>query len=177
MTDIDGDKRLQTDCRQCVGLCCIVLPHRAGAGFPAAKVPDWPCSHLDEGFRCRIHDSLAQHGYTVCPRYDCRGAGVLVSRFLEPGPAEQIAEQAERLEDFRQLSRLHQVIWALMSVDQPGAEALRGELLGVSEAYERLGIFKMTQSAQAELARNAGLIEDILNGYSTNVESENDEQA
>lgn len=158
--------RYETDCRRCRGLCCITFGHEVVNGFPEAKPADQPCRHLRAGTRCGVFPTLEEEGYTVCRAYDCNGAGPLVSAWVDTdGTGVEITDTAGaagRLEDFRQLSRLHMLVAALS--EEAGGEAarLRDALDGVSAVYERAGVFHIDAAAQAALRRNESLMDNML---------------
>ena len=91
MTDPD---LLRGDCSRCIGLCCVALSFDRGPYFAFDQPAGDSCRHLSAEHRCRIHERLAQSGMTGCARFDCLGAGQLVTamfRGLTPGdsPATQ----------------------------------------------------------------------------------------
>ena len=70
---------LEADCSRCVGLCCIALRLDRADGFGHDKLAGDACHHLDQNFRCRIHDRLEDLGYEGCDAFDCLGAGQRVT--------------------------------------------------------------------------------------------------
>ncbi len=74
--------RLQADCENCFGLCCVALPFAASADFAIDKDAGKPCENLQSDFRCGIHNSLRQRGFRGCTVYDCFGAGQKVPNYL-----------------------------------------------------------------------------------------------
>src|SRR3569623_959265 len=85
MTDPD---LLRGDCSRCIGLCCVALSFDRGPHFAFDKPAGEACRHLSADHRCRIHDRLAPSGMVGCVRFDCLGAGQLVTamfRGLTPG--------------------------------------------------------------------------------------------
>lgn len=79
------DPVLAPDCSRCLGLCCVALPFSRGAEFPEDKPAGRPCRHLSKDFRCAVHDRLAATGWRGCVRYECFGAGQLVSQVTYAG--------------------------------------------------------------------------------------------
>jgi len=88
---------LRPDCSACKGLCCILFPFDADQGFGFDKAAATACPNLDQQFRCRIHATLAEQGFSGCCSYDCHGAGQYVTAVLGLGAdwhcsAETLAE-------------------------------------------------------------------------------------
>jgi hypothetical protein len=164
------EQRYRADCGRCRGLCCIVFGHLPANGFPADKSPDRPCRHLRPDYRCGVFPTLETEGYTVCRAYDCRGAGPLVSAWIDADglgrspndTVEDTVAAADRLEDFRQLSRLHILLAAAPRKAGADAAWLCRALDAVSLRYERTGQFEISDDARAALRRNEGLIADLL---------------
>jgi len=158
--------RLQADCTRCRGLCCIVFAHETGNGFPAPKPANRACRHLDAAHRCRIFANLEREDYVVCRAYDCHGAGPLVSRWIEAdgaGPGIGCTQAAtQRLEDFRQLSRLHMLLAACAADDAPDARSLHAALDAVSLTYERTGRFAIGEDAANALRANDAFVAALL---------------
>ncbi len=70
---------LQSDCENCLGLCCVAPPFAKSTEFAYAKAEGEPCRHLGEDHRCTIHDDLADLGFTGCIKFECYGAGQKVT--------------------------------------------------------------------------------------------------
>ena len=103
-----------------------------------------------------FRSALEDEGYTVCRAYDCHGAGPIVSAWIESDGSA--APTAGRLDDFQQLSRLHLLAMAVQDESPDLFEALDG----VGAAYQREGVFTMTDTARAALSRNQDLVEAVL---------------
>jgi hypothetical protein len=73
-------RRLEADCSQCFGLCCVALPFARSADFPVDKPGGEPCRNLLADHRCGIHDRLLEDGWRGCVTFDCFGAGQQVSQ-------------------------------------------------------------------------------------------------
>ena len=71
------------DCSRCAGLCCVMLSFDRGPHFAFGKSAGEACGHLTNGHRCAIHDRLAAEGMTGCVRFDCMGAGQLVTEMFD----------------------------------------------------------------------------------------------
>lgn len=72
--------RLEAECSQCFGLCCVALPFPRSADFPVDKAGGDPCRNLLADHRCGIHDRLLEGGWRGCVTFDCFGAGQQVSQ-------------------------------------------------------------------------------------------------
>ncbi|MDA1309515.1 MAG: hypothetical protein O2985_07915 [Proteobacteria bacterium] len=166
-------RRYQTDCSRCRGLCCIVFAHAPENGFPGEKPANQACRHLTAACRCQVFGALESEGYTVCRAYDCHGAGPLVSAWIDAGgAAPQIAgttRATDRLEDFRQLSRLHLLAAASR---EAGASALFDALDAVSLAYQRTGALVITAEASAALRDNEDLVGALLSRLSPDLRTD-----
>src|SRR4051812_36202704 len=72
-----ADRRtlLRADCERCAALCCVAPGFAASVEFAITKRPGQPCPNLGDGFRCTIHEQLADRGFPGCVAFDCFGAG------------------------------------------------------------------------------------------------------
>ncbi|WP_310961832.1 pentapeptide repeat-containing protein [Nocardioides terrisoli] len=80
-----ADVDLTADCARCFGLCCVLLPFTADAGFGVDKPGGTPCLNLLDDDRCRIHATLRADGWPGCTVFDCFGAGQQVSQVTYAG--------------------------------------------------------------------------------------------
>lgn len=80
-----GGPELHADCSRCFGLCCVLLPFSAVAGFGVDKAGGTPCHHLAGDDRCDIHATLLDDGWPGCVAFDCFGAGQQVSQVTYAG--------------------------------------------------------------------------------------------
>jgi len=74
-----SDASFRGDCGRCAALCCVLLSFDRGPHFAFGKAAGVACRHLDRGHRCAIHDRLDASGMSGCARFDCRGAGQVVT--------------------------------------------------------------------------------------------------
>jgi uncharacterized protein YjbI with pentapeptide repeats len=136
-TDAGTAPELAADCSRCVGLCCVLLPFSASAGFGADKSGGEPCRHLTPDDRCGIHAELRERGWPGCTAFDCFGAGQQVSQVTYAGVSwrdhDDLGEMAAAFSVMRQL---HEMLFHLEEVGQraPSAEAatLRTGLVGLT---------------------------------------------
>lgn len=126
---------LRADCSQCFGLCCVLVPFRAVAGFGRDKDSGEPCHHLRPDDRCGIHETLREDGWPGCTVFDCFGAGQQVSRVTYGGTSwrdqDNLAEMAAVLSVMRQLHEmLAHLAEAVRRSPDEAAERLVGAVLG-----------------------------------------------
>ena len=115
---------LRSDCSSCFGLCCVLLPFSADAGFGATKPGGRPCLNLLPDDRCGIHDTLREDGWPGCTVFECFGAGQQVSQVTYRGVSwrEQgnLGEMGAVLSTMRQL---HEMLVHLVEVDRRSPDA------------------------------------------------------
>jgi hypothetical protein len=124
---------LSSDCSNCFGLCCVLLPFSASAGFGIDKPGGRPCHHLLADDGCEIHDTLRQDGWPGCTVFECFGAGQQVSQVTYAGVSwreqDNLPEMAAVLSVMRQL---HEMLVHLDEVERrtpdPGARAAAREV-------------------------------------------------
>lgn len=120
---------LSSDCSQCFGLCCVLLPFSASAGFGVDKPGGTPCHNLLADNGCGIHATLREDGWPGCTVFECFGAGQQVSQVTYGGVSwrEQgnLPEMAAVLSVMRQLHEMlvHLDEVARRSPDPAAAEA------------------------------------------------------
>lgn len=76
---------LKSDCKNCIGLCCVALPYGKSADFPDNKDGGVPCRNLRSNNLCSIHNVLRDKGFRGCVSYECFGAGQCVSQNIYNG--------------------------------------------------------------------------------------------
>lgn len=100
------DAALRADCSRCIGLCCVVLAFDRGPDFAFDKPGHSPCHHLSADHRCAVHAELEVTGMRGCARYECYGAGQLVTRVFarhhwrdSPATLRLMAETFQRVRE------------------------------------------------------------------------------
>ncbi|MCA1292656.1 pentapeptide repeat-containing protein [Paenibacillus sp. alder61] len=137
----ENPSRLQADCENCFGLCCVALPFAASVDFAVDKPAGRPCSNLKEDFRCGIHSTLRERGFRGCTVYDCFGAGQQVSQVTYAGRDwRQAPETAGRMyEVFPVMRQLHELLWYLTeALERQAAQSIHGELSSALEETKRM---------------------------------------
>ena len=130
---------LRSDCSSCFGLCCVLLPFSAAAGFGVDKPGGRPCLNLLDDDRCGIHTTLREDGWPGCTVFECFGAGQQVSQVTYAGvswrESDNLAEMGAVLSVMRQL---HEMLVHLLEVERrapdPDARAARLEIEALTAA-------------------------------------------
>jgi uncharacterized protein YjbI with pentapeptide repeats len=136
-----GRLSLRADCERCFGLCCVAPAFSASADFAIDKAAGQACPNLQSDFRCGIHTSLRQRGFSGCTVYDCFGAGQKVAQVTFGGQDWRRAPQtAKRMfEVFPIMRQLHELLWYLTeALTLQPARPLHGELSVALDETERL---------------------------------------
>lgn len=160
---------LSSDCARCFGLCCVLLPFSASAGFGVDKPGGRPCLNLLDDDSCRIHATLRADGWPGCTVFECFGAGQQVSQVTYGGTSwreqDNLAEMAAVLTVMRQL---HEMLVHLVEVARrspaPDADVVRTEIeklttaapetllhVDVDDLHERVG--RQLSEASARVRR------------------------
>ncbi|WP_042148591.1 pentapeptide repeat-containing protein [Paucisalibacillus sp. EB02] len=109
------NKNLNSDCKNCFGLCCVALPYGKSADFPFDKDGGVPCQNLCSNNLCSIHDTLREKGFRGCVSYECFGAGQHVSQTIYHG--KEWRENAQHADEmfavFPLVHQLHEILWYL----------------------------------------------------------------
>ncbi|MCW2637831.1 MAG: hypothetical protein JWP76_137 [Dactylosporangium sp.] len=138
----EGDRlSLRADCESCFALCCVAPAFSASADFAIDKAAGQACPNLQSDFRCGIHTSLRQRGFSGCTVYDCFGAGQKVAQVTFGGQDWRRAPQtAKRMfEVFPIMRQLHELLWYLTeALTLQPARPLHGELSVALDETERL---------------------------------------
>ncbi|WP_308271586.1 pentapeptide repeat-containing protein [Kitasatospora sp. SUK 42] len=132
---------LQSDCRSCFGLCCVVLPFAAGADFAVDKAAGTPCRNLQDDFGCGIHARLRDSGFQGCTVYDCFGAGQRVSQVTFGGVSwrEEPSSARPMFDVFPIVRQLHELLRHLTeALTFEPARAVHAELRAALEETDRL---------------------------------------
>lgn len=135
---------LRADCSRCFGLCCVVPAFAASADFAIDKPARTPCPNLRTDFRCGIHTTLRQTGFTGCTVYDCLGAGQKISQVTFGGQDWRTApDTARQMFDVFPVMRalqelLRYLTEALTLTEAPSAAALHADLGRAREQTDRL---------------------------------------
>ena len=110
---------LASDCSRCFGLCCVLLPFRAAAGFGADKDAGVACGHLRDDDRCGIHGELRERGWPGCTVFECFGAGQQVSQVVYAGRSwRDQGELADMSAVLAVVRALHEMLALLAEVER-----------------------------------------------------------
>lgn len=105
--------KLKLDCVNCMGLCCTALFFSKVDGFPYDKPSGEKCLHMDNSYRCKIHDKLQLNGYKGCTSFDCIGSGPMVVSLL--GDVEPSKKSLRKMyEAFITVRQVYEVLWYLV---------------------------------------------------------------
>lgn len=125
----DKFKDLKIDCKNCFGICCVALYFSKFEGFPCDKVAGKACSHLNNDFGCKIHESLGEKGLKGCMTYDCFGAGQKVAQVMYQGIDWKKSAKTEMFDVFLIMRQLHEMLWYLTDASlQKVSASLKEEL-------------------------------------------------
>ena len=153
---------LRSDCSSCFGLCCVLLPFSADAGFGVDKPGGRPCLNLLDDDRCGIHTTLREDGWPGCTVFECFGAGQQVSQVTYAGvswrESDNLGEMGAVLSVMRQL---HEMLVHLLEVERrapdPDARAARLEIEALTAANPET---LLTSDVDGILARVGRLLAD-----------------
>lgn len=107
--------RFESDCANCVALCCTALGFSRGDDFAHEKPAGKPCRNLDANLGCSIHSVLLERGYRGCTVFECHGAGQRVTQQTFSGgdwrDGDELREAMFAV--FPLVRQLHEVLWLL----------------------------------------------------------------
>lgn len=153
------NRKLQSDCEHCFGLCCVALPYAKSADFAFHKEGGVPCRNLGPDHRCSIHELLIGQGFHGCVTYECFGAGQYISQELFEGNDWRKNPELSRemFAVFPIVQQLHEMLYYLyQALDLEGSRTIKNELQSVSEMTTSLthlnpeDILKLDISAHRE---------------------------
>lgn len=102
----------------------MVPPFAASADFAFDKPAGVACRHLQDDFRCGIHDRLRDRGFPGCTVFDCFGAGQRVVQVLSGGRIwhGDPALAAEQFALLPVVRGLHEMQWYLVEASELSAD-------------------------------------------------------
>jgi uncharacterized protein YjbI with pentapeptide repeats len=176
------DLQLQADCASCFGLFCVALPFAASSDFAVDKPAGKPCGNLRTDFRCGIHTSLRERGFSGCTVFDCFGAGQKVSQVTFGGRDwREAPETAGRMfEVFPVMRKLHELMrYVTEALALPAAAAVHGDLRralgelddrtrGSAESLAELDVDALRGEVNASLVRASELVRAAAPGRRRN---------
>jgi Pentapeptide repeats (8 copies) len=102
----------------------VAPPFAASADFAFDKPAGVACRHLQDDFRCGIHDRLRDRGFPGCTVFDCFGAGQRVVQVLSGGRTwrEEPALIAQQFALLPVVRGLHEMQWYLAEASELSAD-------------------------------------------------------
>ncbi|MFI0418483.1 pentapeptide repeat-containing protein [Spongiactinospora sp. 9N601] len=132
---------MRADCGRCFGLCCVAPAFAKSADFAIDKPAGRPCPNLKSDFRCGVHATLRERGFTGCTVFDCFGAGQQVSQVTFGGRDWRAHPEtaASMFGVFATMRQLHELLWYIgEALTMPAAHGLRDDLAAAYAETERL---------------------------------------
>lgn len=157
--------KLQGDCENCFGLCCVALPFAASADFAVDKDAGRPCHNLQSNFRCGVHTDLRQLGFKGCTVYDCFGAGQMVSQVTYGGIDWRQAPATAKMmfEVFPIMKQLYELLWYLTeALTLQPARPIHNELRAIIDETERLTRLGPESLLELDVAAHRGKVNELL---------------
>ncbi len=111
---------LTADCSRCTALCCMSMAFDAGEEFAYDKPAGEGCQHLDQGFGCKIHTRRSELGFSGCAKFDCHGAGQVLTEQVFPGVDWRVSPDRipAIIDGFRALREVHRLLTLLQLTER-----------------------------------------------------------
>ncbi|WP_233508588.1 pentapeptide repeat-containing protein, partial [Spongiactinospora gelatinilytica] len=122
-------------------MCCVAPAFAKSADFAIDKPAGRPCPNLELDFRCGVHTTLRERGFTGCTVFDCFGAGQQVSQVTYGGRDWRAHPEttASMFGVFATMRQLHELLWYIgEALTIPAAHGLRDDLAAAYAETERL---------------------------------------
>ncbi|WP_449537650.1 pentapeptide repeat-containing protein [Ferdinandcohnia sp. Marseille-Q9671] len=157
--------KLQADCENCFGLCCVALPFAKSADFACNKDGGTPCSNLKTDYSCSIHSNLRSKGYRGCTVYECFGAGQKVSKVTFGGKEwrgnQEVA--AEMFDVFPIMQQLHEMLYYIHEALQlEQVKPILQELKTIFEETESLTYKSPGELKELHLSAHRASVNELL---------------
>jgi len=162
---IEARKHLRADCANCAGLCCVAPAFAASADFAIDKPAATPCPHLQDDFRCGIHDRLRDRGFPGCTVFDCFGAGQQITQVTFGGRSwrETPALAAAQFALLPVVRQLHEALWYLLeALSLPVPTSLADEVRELRERVERLANGGADDLGRLDVAAHRAEVGELL---------------
>ncbi|MFF2089195.1 pentapeptide repeat-containing protein [Paenibacillus sp. NPDC058174] len=153
------------DCENCFGLCCVALPFGASSDFAVDKNAGQACNHLQQNFRCGIHDRLRPQGFRGCTVYDCFGAGQKISNTTFKGKSwREAPETAKLMFDVLPVMRqLQELLWYINeALTYPAARSLHEKLGDMYDQIERLTLLRPEEVMKLDIITHRMEVNELL---------------
>ncbi|WDH80604.1 pentapeptide repeat-containing protein [Paenibacillus urinalis] len=157
--------RLQSDCENCFGICCVALPYAKSADFSFDKEGGVPCRNLYSDHRCSIHEHLRDKGFHGCVSYECFGAGQHVSQEIYKGRDWRLnpALSNEMFAVFPIVQQLHEMLYYLnQALDLEDTQTIHDELHSVYEQTLSLTRLNPSDILNLDVANHRAIVNDLL---------------
>lgn len=155
----------KADCTNCFGLCCVALPFMESADFAFTKDAGTPCHHLQNDFRCGIHQRLRETGFRGCTVYECFGAGQKVSQRTYNGVdwRNNPLSASEMFKVLPIMQQLHEMLYYLAEALQlEDTRPIRKELEDALNETERLTLLEPQAVLEIDVPAHRAIINPLL---------------
>ncbi|MRG85931.1 pentapeptide repeat-containing protein [Salinibacillus xinjiangensis] len=156
---------LNSDCKNCFGLCCVALPYGKSADFPFNKDGGIPCQNLCSNHLCAIHDQLSEKGFRGCVSYECFGAGQHVSQSIFRGKdwREDIELAEEMFAVFPLVQQLHEMLWYLkQALTLKETRSIQTKLQMIYEETVELTVKNPKEIVELDIAEHRSQVDTLL---------------
>lgn len=157
--------KLQSDCEQCFGLCCVALPYAKSADFAYSKADGVPCLNLGPDHRCGIHDHLRDNGFRGCVTYECFGAGQHVSQEIYKGNDWRVNPELskEMYAVFPIVQQLHEMLYYLnQALNLEETQMIKSMLQGIYELTLSLTRLSPSDILNLDVSNHRKLVNPLL---------------
>ncbi|MCW2699014.1 MAG: pentapeptide repeat-containing protein [Blastococcus sp.] len=162
---LDQRRHLRADCGNCAGLCCVAPAFAASADFAIDKPAGVPCGHLQEDFRCGVHDRLRDRGFNGCTVFDCFGAGQRLTQVTFGGRSWREAPElaAAQFAVFPVMRQLQELLWYVTeALERTAAAPLHARLKLVRERTEGIAGGSADELAGFDMGAFRGEVGELL---------------
>lgn len=118
------EQKYQSDCDNCLALCCVAPPFAQSDEFAFSKGEGEPCSNMNSEYSCSIHEVLIEKGFSGCVKFECFGAGQKVTNHHFKGRSwrDSHLTAKEIFHVFFIVKSLHQFLVTLMQAQENGRD-------------------------------------------------------
>lgn len=159
------NSRLQSDCENCFGICCVALPYAQSADFSFDKEGGVPCRNLYSDHRCSIHEHLREKGFKGCVSYECFGAGQHVSQEIFKGNDWRANTELSKpmFDVFPIVQQLHEMLYYLnQAIVLEDAQTIHHELQIVFDQILALTYLNPEEILKLDIPLHRKNVNDLL---------------